>query len=45
MRADPPIAERDVERIAQLFDELEDILSLLRHQLGLWPASRGPRPH
>jgi len=26
-----------VERLAQLLDELEDILSLLRHQLGLWP--------
>jgi len=26
-----------VERIAQLFDELEDLLSLLRHQLGLFP--------
>jgi len=27
-----------MERIAQLLDELEDILSLLRHQLGLWPG-------
>jgi len=26
-----------MERIAQLFDELEDLVSLLRHQLGLWP--------
>jgi hypothetical protein len=26
-----------VERFAQLFDELEDIVSLLRHRLGLWP--------
>jgi hypothetical protein len=29
-----------VERFAQLLDELEDILSLLRHQLGLWPARK-----
>jgi hypothetical protein len=36
-RAAPPTAEADVERIAQLLDEFEDILSLLRHQLGLWP--------
>ena len=28
-----------MERIAQLFDELEDILSVLRQQLGLWPGS------
>jgi len=27
-----------VERIAQLFDELEDFLSVLRQQLGLWPG-------
>jgi hypothetical protein len=26
-----------VERIAQLLDELEDILSLVRHRLGFWP--------
>jgi hypothetical protein len=26
-----------VERIAQLLDELEDFLSLVRHQLHLWP--------
>jgi hypothetical protein len=26
-----------VERIVQLLDELEDIVSLVRHQLGLWP--------
>jgi hypothetical protein len=32
-----------VERFAQLLDELEDILSLLRHQLGLFPASRNSR--
>jgi hypothetical protein len=32
-----------MERLAQLFDELEDIVSLLRHQLGLWPASRSHR--
>jgi hypothetical protein len=29
-----------VERFAQLLDELEDLLSLLRHQLRLWPATR-----
>lgn len=29
-----------MERFAQLLDELEDILSLLRHQLGLFPARR-----
>jgi hypothetical protein len=33
-----------VERIAQLFDELEDIVSLLRHQLGLWPVRQDSRP-
>jgi hypothetical protein len=27
-----------VERIAQLLDELEDFVSLVRHQLGLWPG-------
>jgi len=27
-----------VERIAQLLDELEDFVSLVRHQLGLWPT-------
>jgi hypothetical protein len=27
-----------VERIVQLLDELEDFVSLVRHQLGLWPA-------
>jgi len=26
-----------VERIVQLLDELEDFVSLVRHQLGLWP--------
>jgi len=29
-----------VERIVQLFDEIEDIVSVLRHRLGLWPAKR-----
>jgi hypothetical protein len=29
-----------VERFAQLLDELEDIVSLLRHQIGLFPARR-----
>jgi hypothetical protein len=27
-----------VERIVQLLDELEDFVSLVRHQLGLWPT-------
>jgi len=27
-----------VERIAQLFDEIEDFVSALRQQLGLWPG-------
>jgi hypothetical protein len=40
IRGAPPIAEHAVERFAQLLDELEDILSLLRHQLGLFPARR-----
>jgi hypothetical protein len=31
-------ADPAVERIAQLFDEIEDFLSVLRQQLGLWPA-------
>jgi len=26
-----------MERFVQLLDELEDILSVLRHQLGFWP--------
>jgi hypothetical protein len=29
-----------MEKLAQFFDELEDLLTLLRHQLGLWPAER-----
>jgi hypothetical protein len=32
-----------VERIVQLLDEIEDLLSLLRHQLGLFPARRNTR--
>lgn len=28
-----------MERIIQLLDELEDFLSLLRHQLGLFPGT------
>jgi hypothetical protein len=32
-----------MERLAQLFDEIEDLLSLLRHQLGLWPERRTAR--
>jgi len=27
-----------MERLVQLLDELEDLLSLLRHQLSLWPG-------
>ena len=38
MAAGPRIAEAAVERLAQLIDEIEDILSVLRHQLGLWPT-------
>ena len=34
----PRIAEPPVERIAQLFDEIEDFVSMLRQQLGLWPG-------
>jgi len=26
-----------MERFVQLLDELEDLLSVLRHQLGFWP--------
>ena len=36
-RAAPSIADPAVERIVQLLDELEDFVSLVRHQLGLWP--------
>ena len=32
-----------MERLAQLFDELEDLLTLLRHQLGLWPEHKSDR--
>jgi hypothetical protein len=28
-----------MERIVQLLDELEDFVSLLRHQLGLFPET------
>ena len=31
------IAENRMERLVQLLDELEDFLSLLRHQFGLFP--------
>jgi len=27
-----------MERFAQLLDELEDLFSVLRQQLGLWPG-------
>jgi hypothetical protein len=29
-----------MERIVQLMDELEDLVALLRHRLGLFPAVR-----
>jgi hypothetical protein len=29
-----------VERIVQLLDEIEDLVCVLRHRLGLWPARR-----
>ncbi len=32
-----------MERFAQLIDELEDLVAVLRHSLGLWPARRGTR--
>jgi len=28
-----------MERFAQLLDELEDLFSVLRQQLGLWPGA------
>ena len=38
IRGVPRTAEAPVERIAQLFDEIEDFLSVLRQQLGLFPG-------
>jgi len=32
-----------MERFVQLIDEIEDLVSVLRHRLGLFPASRIPR--
>jgi len=32
-----------LERLVQFFDELEDLVSVLRHRLGLWPAARNDR--
>jgi hypothetical protein len=29
-----------MERLLQLFDELDDLVYVLRHRLGLWPAGR-----
>jgi hypothetical protein len=29
-----------MERLVQLLDEIEDLVSVLRHRLGLWPATR-----
>jgi hypothetical protein len=31
-----------LERLAQLLDEIEDLVAVLRHRLGLWPAVRSP---
>jgi hypothetical protein len=31
-----------MEKLAQLFDELDDLVCALRHRLGLWPAARSP---
>ncbi len=34
-----------MERIVQLLDEIEDLVCMLRHRLGFWPAARNlPRP-
>jgi hypothetical protein len=32
-----------MERLVQLFDELDDLVCALRHRLGLWPAARSHR--
>ncbi len=32
-----------MERLVQLLDELEDLVSVLRHRLGLWPDARVAR--
>jgi hypothetical protein len=32
-----------MERFVQLLDELEDLVSVLRHRLGFWPDLRGAR--
>jgi hypothetical protein len=29
-----------MERLAQLIDEIEDLVAVLRHRLGLFPAAR-----
>jgi len=34
-----------MERIVQLLDEIEDLVSLLRHRLGLWPSLGDTRRH
>jgi hypothetical protein len=31
-----------MERLVQILDELEDLVSVLRHRLGLWPADARP---
>jgi len=28
-----------MERLLQLIDELDDLVALLRHRFGLWPAT------
>jgi hypothetical protein len=28
-----------MERLVQFLDELEDLVTVLRHRLGLWPAT------
>jgi len=32
-----------MEKLVQLFDELDDLVCALRHRLGLWPAARSVR--
>jgi len=32
-----------MERLLQLIDELDDLVCVLRHRLGLWPAARAAR--
>jgi hypothetical protein len=32
-----------VERLVQFLDEIEDLVCVLRHRLGLWPPERKQR--